>query len=390
MSSDLKDRVWKFSRSHDQIYIDCPRKAYLEYYYGGTGIVPKKLDLFQATGTLTHNILRMVMEYAKQSGQVPGVDSLNMFCNLEIQEYRKSVEESGLTEVSGDLELEMQRQCALAEGLARAWTMQRLPKILEDYEIVAVEEEHEIPFGPGQMLLSRLDGVLRRKMDGELLAGPEFKTTGWISEQYIESWRYSTQTLSHCLDIQSTYNVNPAGVQMEFLYKGVKKKQEDGSTTYYSPLVRAYRMRDEFGSETYGFDSNLGRKRDWSAFDTYTMGMDKWMEQIPVEILESMLFNTVIYRSPIEQVEWQRQVALRQGRIQAGIIMLNEDNPTEEAATEIMASIFPARLDQFCYSNQYKKQCPYLGICYHQIDDPIGSGQFVARVPHHPGEADDE
>ncbi len=383
-------RTWKFSRSHDQTYVDCPRKGFLEYYYGGTGIVPRKLDLYQATGSLTHEMLRNVMQFAHEFGKLPAPETVNGACYHAIQDYRKSVEESGLTEVSGELELEMQRQAALAEGLARAWTMRRLPRILEEYEIVVVEEEHEIPFGPGQVLMSRLDGVLRRKVDGELLAGPEFKTTGWISEQYVESWRYSTQTLSHCLDIQHKYGVTPAGVQMEFLYKGVKKKQEDGTVTYYSPLVRGYRMQGEFGELTYGFDSSLARKKDWEVFDAYTMGMEEWMNQLPEEVLDGMLFSSVIYRNPAELVEWQRQVSIRQGRIQAGLIILNEDHPTEEAADEIMASIFPARLDQFCYSNQYKKSCPYLEVCFHRIDDPLGSGVFVKRVPHHEGEFDEE
>jgi hypothetical protein len=380
------DRVWKFSRSHDQKYVDCPRAAWLEFYYGGKGIVPKKLDLYQATGSLTHAILQTVMTHAKIKGVVPDPESMNGYCASAIKDYREAVLKSGFNEFSGEIELEMQRQAALAEGLARAWTLMRLPQILEDYEIIAVEEEHEIPFGPGQVLMSRLDGVLRRKMDGELLAGPEFKTTGWISDQYVESFRYSTQTLSHCLDVKEKYGVEPAGVVMEFLYKGVKKKGEDGSYTYYSPLVRAYKMDDEFGGSAYGFDSSLGRKKDWKAFDTFTMGMDKWLTYIPEEVLQRILFNAVIYRSPLEVEEWRRQVSARQGRIQAGVIMINEDHPTVEAATEIMDSVFPARLDMYCYSNQYKKSCPYLDVCFHRVDDPVGSGQFVERKPHHANE----
>ena len=385
-----KSRVWKFSRSHDETYVNCPRMAFLEYYYGGKGIVPKKLDIYQATGSLTHLILSEVMKVAKTIGAIPNTTSMDQTCNTAIEEYRKSVEEAGLTEVTGELELEIQRQCALAEGLARVWTKYRLPQILEDYEIVAVEEEHEIPFGPGQVLMSRLDGVLKRKVDGELFAGPEFKTTGWINDEYIESWRYSTQTLSHTLDVVAKYGVEPAGVMMEFLYKGFKKRSEEGGYVYYSPLVRAYRMVDEFGGETYGFDSSLGRKKDWKVFDSYTMGMGNWIEQLPQEIAEGLLFNTVIYRSPTELEEWKLQTSIRQGRIQAGLIMLNEEHPSEKAADEIMAQVFPARLDRYCQSNQYRKRCAFADMCFHKVDDPIGSGLFVERTPHHPGEWDDE
>lgn len=385
-----KSRVWKFSRSHDETYVNCARMAYLEYYYGGKGIVPKKLDIYQATGSLTHLMLSNAMKRAKEVGVVSRED-MDAICEDAIRDYRKEVEAAGLTEVTGELELEIQRQCALAEGLARVWTKYRLPQILEDYEIVAVEEEHEIPFGPGQVLMSRLDGVLRRKMDGELFAGPEFKTTGWISDDYIESWRYSTQTLSHTLDVVAKYGQEPAGVMMEFLYKGFKKKNQDtGEIIYYSPLVRAYRMVNEFGGETYGFDSSLGRKKDWRVFDAYTMGMGNWVEQLPQEVAEGLLFNTIVYRNPVELEEWKLQTSIRQGRIQAGLMMLTEDQPTERAADEIMAQVFPARLDRFCQSNQYRKVCKYRDICYHKVSDPIGSGQYVERTPHHPSEFDDE
>lgn len=384
-------RVWKFSRSHDQCYIDCPRKAYLTYYYGGTGIVRKGLDLYQETGSLTHEILRGVMSVAKTSSALPDPGTMDVICSDAIHEYRESIKDRGFTEFSGELELEMTRQCALAEGLARAWTLRRLPYYLENFNIIAVEEEHEVPFGPGQVMLTRLDGVVERKSDGELFAGPEFKTTGWISDDYIESWRYSTQTLSHALDIQAQYGKLPAGVMMEFLYKGVKKKAEDGSYTYYSPLVRAFKMVDDMtGTEIYGYESSLGRKKDWKVFEPYAMGVGKWVNQLPEEVLDGMLYNTVIYRSDKELEEWQLQTQLRQARIQAGIILLNEEMPTKEAADEVMAAIFPARLDQFCYSDQYRKRCPYLEICYGQVDDPIGSGTYVPRVAHHPSEFSDE
>jgi hypothetical protein len=380
-------KLWKFSRSHDGCYIECPRKAYLTYYYGGKGIVPKRLDLYQATGSLTHAMLEDVMKSTKTLSEIPNSQVMAVICDKAVAVYRESVEAAGLTEVSGELELEMQRQAALAEGLVRGWVMVRLPRILEEYNIISVEEEHDVPLGDGLMLMSRADTVLERKSDGELVAGPEFKTTGWISEDYIESWRYAAQTLSHGLDVETKYGRAPVGVMMEFLYKGMKKKGEDGSYTYYSPLVRAYRMTDAVtGEVVYGFDSALGRKKGWEAFDAFTMGSGEWIKQIPEEVLESLFYTSMVYRSPKELEEWKMQVKLRQARIQKAVVTLQEEKPTEEAATEIMADVFPARLDQFCYSNAYKKKCPYLAICYGQCDSPVESGMFQEREPHHAGE----
>ncbi|MFA5352633.1 MAG: PD-(D/E)XK nuclease family protein [Thermodesulfovibrionales bacterium] len=380
--------VWKFSRSHDQCYIDCPRKAYLTYYLNGTGVVPRGENIYQSTGSLAHAILERVMKDAFETSAVPTVERMNMFCSEEVNAAKAKVLEAGYAysgSVSAAVEVEFDRQAALAEGLARAWVKVRLPFILEEFRIVAVEEEHEIPLSPDVVLMSRLDGVLERKVDGELFAGPEFKTTGWLSEDYVESWRYSTQTISHCLDVKHVYGKEPAGVMMEFLYKGMKKKAEDGIYTYYSPLVRAFKMVDEFGGETYGFDSSLGRKRDWVVFDTYTMGMEKWMEKIPDEVLEGLLANTTVYRNKNEAEVWVRQAVMRQRRIAWAIEELNADNPSDDP---VMDGTFPARLDTFCRSNQYRQKCPYKDICYGVVDDPIGSGAYVVRVPHHPSEFD--
>lgn len=382
----MSEEVWKFSRSHDQTYVDCPYKAYLEYYYGGKGIVRGGLDIYQATGTLTHEILHRVMVFAKDVHRAPDKDQLRNICTEAKEQYRVEVLARGFDEVSGELELEMARQMALAEGLAMVWTLKRLPLLLEEYRIVATEEEHEVSLGDGLVLMSRPDGVLERLSDGEYLAGPEFKTTGWMSTDYIEQWRFATQILSHTIDVEATCGKKPVGVQMEFLYKGGKRRAEDGTYTYYSPLVRAYRMKNEFGGWEYGFDSALGRKRDWEAFEPYVMGMDAWINHLPDEEVEKMLFSTVIYRDDRELERWKRQMMVRQSGVRDAVKELTQGHMTAEAADNVMAKVFPARLDHFCFSNMYHKKCSYLDVCFNRIDDPIGSGAFVERTPHHSGE----
>jgi len=88
--------------------------------------------------------------------------------------------------------------------------------------------------------------------------------------------------------------------------------------------------------------------------------------------------------------EWKEQVAIRQARIQAAVTILYEETPTELDATEVMCSVFPARLDRFCFQNQYKRKCQYCDLCYHKIDDPLESGVYMVREPHHPTEFEEE
>src|SRR5512139_3173263 len=107
--------------------------AYLRYYYGGTGIVRKGLDLYQETGQLAHAMLADVLRFAKGAGTVPPPEVMNEICVSAIKVYREGVFAKGFDEFSGEVELEMQRQAALAEGLARAWTLIRLPYVLENF-----------------------------------------------------------------------------------------------------------------------------------------------------------------------------------------------------------------------------------------------------------------
>ena len=366
---------WKFSTSHTQSFKECARLGFLTYYYGGKGLTRKGLNLAQSTGTLCHRILALGLQ------DHLGLDGI---CQRQIEVWRAEIFEAGLDAEVPELGYEISRQSALAEALCRAWFKIRFPFIQNFYEILEIEEEQEIDLGNGQILMTRPDiGALRRKSDGELVA-LEFKTTGKNSQNFFESWRYSTQTLTHLLALEHKYKVKGASVLMEFLYKGYKKWNKlREMDIYYSPLIRGRKVTEPFGgTSVYLWDEKSG-----VAFDPWTeMSMKEWIEEkVPEQVLGEHLFTKEVFRNDIEIERWIRQTRIQQWNIQKGTYALR-GAPTEEVATEIMDEYFPGNFDQSCFSNKYFEKCVMLPICWGQIDDPLGSREYVERKPHHPRE----
>jgi hypothetical protein len=381
----MSDKVWKFSRSHDLALLECPRKGYLKFYYGGTGIERVGLNLEQATGGLAASMLEMALTRVMKGKEIG-----EEIYELAIEEYKDEVNARGFGDLAGSVELEMERQSALAEGLVRAWLKVRLPRMLEDYELISVEEEREVDLGGGVVvMMCRADAEWRRKVDG-VVYPMEFKTTGYMSTSYVEAYRYDIQTLTHILSAEQKWKCEVGGVLMEFLYKGYRNRdKETGDYVYHSPLLKAWTHVDEVTGEVeYTTEWEVGRRKGWVKFDPMAMGMKRWVDVLSVSErgeLEGMLFHLPVQRSEKEMREWQEQMVLRQMDVREGIEKLNSE-PAENVADYLMRKYFPARYGRDCYDNKYHKSCEFLDVCYGRIDSPLESGRFVARKPHHPGE----
>jgi hypothetical protein len=308
-----------------------------------------------------------------------------------VAKYKKDAVERGFDlEQIGDSAFEMQRQASLAEGLVRAWLKVRLPSLLQDFKVVECEQEWEVPLDEAGeiVLMSRLDCLLERRSDQELWP-MEFKTTGWMSDDWLESWRYSTQTLQQVWAVEQHTNRTCGGVLVEVLYKGTKRKDEKtGLVNYYSPLIRGYLKRGvpPFDTDELSWDSTNSRKKGWEAVDVWQWGSVKdWIEQMPEEVLAGQLYSREVFRSGKEMAIWEAQTLYEQRRIRDAVKEIESMGPTEEA----MDGVFPARLSQSCYSNQYRQRCPMLQVCFNGLD-PADDEGFVARIPHHKGEFDEE
>lgn len=389
---------WRFSRTHSQTYKTCPKLYYKTYHEQGTGIVPTRLSLGLSRGIMAHSMLRAILQYCVTNDKLPPAEVVRTAINDELNKFRDEAAERGLDIANQEWQqAEIERQCCLTEGAVRAWVKVRLPFILENFKIVQVEEEFEVPLSDDIIVMLRLDGVLQRRSDGEYSA-LEFKTTSVTDDAYFESWRYATQTLLHLLAIQKQFGKPGVSVMMEFLSLGTKRNDKtSGQDIYYSPLVRGF---VKYGApplepeKEFGWDSELARKKNWMCFNVWTgdnihedkpswmSASEYWVEHVlPLDVLKDQLYTREIFRNPDELDEMVANTIAQQRRIYQGVQLAGSASP------DVMAQFFPGNMDESCFSNKWRKQCPMLPLCYKEIEgDPLESGKFQRREPHHDSE----
>jgi hypothetical protein len=414
----------KFSRSHQEALHTCPRLCWLRYYADGTGYESVKLDVARSTGSLLHSIITTLLQFVRATDRLPDSSQIDKAVVDALAEYKAEANQRGLDlEQQGDMVFELQRQAHLAEGLARAWVRVRLPQIHEQYKVACVEQEWEVALDP-QMLMAtilagtyhpddvvniepikvmgggeivdmvRIDAVLSRRADGELWP-LELKTTGWISEDWLESWRYDSQMLQHVWACERHFPLAVCGgVLLEAFYKGVKRKDDQtGVTTWYSPLIHAYLHRGAppFDEDQIVWDSSFSRRKGWEPLDVWNWGGTeaKWVEMMPDELLTNQLYSREIMRSTREQEIWVRQTIPEQQDVQWAVERLADLAVTEKTKVGIMDHVFPAILSKDCFSNKYRRRCSMIGVCYDGLN-PADSQEFRPREPHHAGEREEE
>lgn len=374
---------WKFDRSRQRMGRFCKRAEYLQYYHDGTGYVPVGLNIDQFVGQVTHEILARVIGACR-----PNMPTSGLIGNVVENTLRDARRE--MAESLGDREYDwnvFERELALAEGMARGWIRHRLPDVLKAYEIVEVEREIDIPMAEGIILMSRLDARLVRKSD-ETAWALEFKTTGMMSDGYVESWRYSSQTLIHAYVIEKFTGLPAAGVLMEFLYKGVKRKDSNEVEQRYSPFVRGYKLPGtSLTPDQVSYSSTT--KKGWASFDTWRepSTVEAWVEGMPVEVLTEQFANIEVFRSPAEMRVWEEQTLVEQR--QARLALHTHGMTAEDEAIKLLVD-WPCRLDEECADNKYHRKCPYLPVCFGQVEmEAMGEcGMYRPRRPHHEQEVD--
>jgi len=392
-TTDLK---WRFSRSHSEDFKKCPCYYWLRYHEQGTGLQPKRLSLGLSKGSCVHAIQQTVLTFVRDEHRIPPPDSLRNFINAHTDAFVQAAKERMFEGVEdNDTEREALRQAALIEGMIRAWVKIRLPFIVANYDVVAVEEEREVAVDEeGQIILmDRPDAELQHK-ESKLYAALELKTTSTDREQYFDSWRYATQTMGHILAMEAKYGEQKVGhILMEFMFSGTHRLDKlSGQTIYYSPLVRGFALPEDpplRPKET--FSSAYKSGKGWRPIDVweYSFGdkpewmtpVEYWVEHVlDNETVQQQLFTREIFRSDTEMQEWKEKVLSQQRRIQVGA----QSAQDPALKKQVMNWAFPGNKDESCYQNKYFRACEFLPICYRQIaGDPLESGLYEKREPHH-------
>lgn len=399
---------FRFSRSHQSDLRKCPRLALLRFWLDGTGYTRAGINIELGTGSLFHNTEGYILEYIlAQPGEqcVPPAEVMRKIILTERLKYEAemaaAVDEiirlgmSDAVERAGWYKV-IAMQATLAESMVRAWNIVRLPYYLSTYEIVSVEGEEESEISPGLIFMQRKDAIVRHKANGTYHA-LEFKTSGNNTENFVKSWHYDLQQITHLLNFRGKYDADPKSVLLEIAYKGRKYKGD-----HVGALVSGYKKEvldfDGQHVETE-YDWNYGRckTKGWKKFNICDedFGADG---RTPAEVWTSEILDFTTLRDHCLSTEiehkagridkWLNQTRREMIAARDGLVQL--EGCDTDAEFEAMADVlFPALEEKdSCVPYFGSKRCTFASVCHgtDEMMDLRRTQGFKVRQPHHPGE----
>jgi hypothetical protein len=383
----------KFSRSHRETDTFCRLMRFLNYHFGGTGIVPTATPLPLALGSFVHGLLGDALIGHQVTDRL----------EKRTMEFHKDMGPA----IHAMPPRSIKRELALGEGLVRAWAKIRMPRILDKFKVLSVELEEDTVLKEGAgsgwgeeiVFMQRKDGILSRKEDNAIVV-LEFKTTRDKSPRYLDSWRYDSQALTHLLDCKEKYGEHGAFVLMEFLYKGYVNK--DGE--YCTPILRGYKRSKSAGlsegwETEYGWNYANCRSKEWEIFDTWTeefQGKPEWMTPIQYWVdhvldfaaLNQHLYTREVYQNESDLTDWVDRAAYREAEIAEGLHQLTQADEYSEEWLRVLMKFFPGIKNRNCFYSRGRSGCPFIPLCFKEIDlrESLMDGLFENRVSHHEGE----
>lgn len=196
------------------------------------------------------------------------------------------------------------------------------------------------------------------------------------------------------------------GIRFCFLVKGMRKKPDyystDENALYitYSPLIRGYKYITPTGisfahSWWYPNPNNKSGKsqigKGWEPFNVWEsdISIKDWVNalyqnQIQPEcgnVLRSLTITPPEYfRDDPEIEQTMREIVAQEKKIADALHRLGKDPLVSDP---LLDSVFPHN-KKVCYF-MYGEICPYVPLCWKPevAADPIGSGLYQIRVPHH-------
>lgn len=415
--------VWLTDRSRIQRgRIHCQRARYLEYHSGpcGCGIRRKAESLPLATGGQIHDLLAAIIQ------QRPDQEKLRALVLEARADYVSRVTRRGLLELldEGDPEQAMQRaelqrvvseQGALIEaiGLAAGWYW--IPKLLDEFDPVLVEQEIVLDLGRGIHLMLRPDLIARRKVGGGLVQ-IEFKTHGGYADSafWTKQWLHNVQLTLTKIGCSLHLKEDVGQAYIFGIDKGRREKEQaTGLQKQWSPFLYAYHKpaNPPFEAEDwqtrwkwvdeFGANHTLGKKYKREAtYDYRFEGLPEgvsltayWVSSMPQEEIERQRVilgpyqflehaQHGILRSLVEdELRWVEKLwAIHQAGEVCG---------WQEGEESFQAEL-DTQVPQSWQCHQYGKDCPFLPICTREAgwEDPLGSGRYEVRRPHHQPELD--
>lgn len=336
------------SNSSYKSYLDCQRKRYWEYEHlnedGSRGLERKTLSLPLSTGGWCHKVVQGLflltlvkqhLAYAPQSvlsaweewgkelgqGAPTNASEVILACSQGyVGEVRRRGLEIGLS-LDGFvaeekfLERTIREQSALVEAFGWAYLRVRLPRILEEYWLIGVEQEEFTLLSGDVGLQSRCDAILRRKSDDKLFVYNLKTASSPDSRKWQELFEVDQQLMTETLAVERRLNEKVYGVIIDGFEKGQRVemwwdslKEVRGSSPQQgekwqgqrSRLLYGYKCEDIPGRPPlYDFEGTTRKgwykfavfENDFTGTNIASRGetpVEQWVNWLPIEQVEGM------------------------------------------------------------------------------------------------------
>jgi len=383
------DRVLKVDRSRIVARQECPRLRYLAYHFGHTGLEPRTARMPLVAGIHYHQALAEIC-----SGR-----HVELAVASAIVKFQAEVIERGLATVSEeDLQFVLDEQTALLEGMVRGWHHVRYPRLLDEYDIFDVEREFEFEPEPGFVLMQRFDFVVRHRTTRRLRIG-DFKGLAFVGDDWSKKQQHDAQWKLTLEGAEAHYGEPVDGVIVEGLIKGYRRKETAKASPWFgrklqqSPYCYGYTDGTDFQA---GYTSRKG----WYKTPVWeVMTPKEWFDRVLTDpngdfnLADQFVVEPDICPPRHERRRWLRQ-AIHQELLWAETceqLKRAQLDMDEDAFSDLLDLLAPQH-DNRCVKFGWDNRCPFLeSVCFNEgaLADPVGTGEFVPRVPHHEGELED-
>jgi len=321
-------------------------------------------------------------------------------------------------------------QAALLEAFGWAFLRVRLPRLLEEYELLDVEREEYTLLSGDVGLQSRCDAVLRRRSDQRLFIY-NLKTSGNPDKRWKDSFEVDAQLMTETLAVERRLGERVYGVIIDGFDKGVRveldfqtlkerpKAEAEKWVGQRSRLIYGYKCEDIPGRPTL-YDYEGTTRKGWGKFavweeafahvEQHSQKLEKaYLETFkgPNAQLDGVNVDMAGGMGPMSSVEyWVNWIP--QEQVEAAFVTLPpimRSDRTVESAVRQMVSVeqqirvnrdiverHPETLDAWFPQNfrscVYPSRCAFYELCHgNAADDPASNG-FQPRTANHPLEVE--
>lgn len=314
-------------------------------------------------------------------------------------------------------------QSALLEAFGWAYQRVRVPRIVEEYEILGIEQEEYTLLSGDVGLQSRCDVVLRRRSDQRLFIY-NLKTSGNPDKRWHDQFEVDSQLMTETLAVERRLGERVYGVVIDGFDKGqrvgmdfqtlkeIKGSPKEGQEPWYaqrSRLIYGYKCEDIPGRPTL-YDYEGTTRKGWRKFAVWeetafpnmlghiqgpftieTMPkpvwrpqsqIEYWVNWLPVEQVE----GAFITLPPIMRSDRTVDSAVRQiVAVEKTIRVRREDvdswqqHPAYEQESSLDAA-FPQNF-RACV---YPSKCWAYALCHENAAADPASNGFQPRKSNHP------